>query len=208
MPQEALSTHVSSASRTKTAKEIGAAMVAATACPLMLNWTDVIKTRMQSSPACGSTAEPYDRGFSATGLRILREEGPLRLWGTAMPASLLREVIVIGTRIGAYPAVRNVLATTGGGGGGGGGGESGVGSKLGAGVVLGVISGALASPCDVVRIRLQAEAGCCVDARGGAQLLTTGLRRGCPASSAIRCTHLAWCCQVRRRRFPLVCCET
>ena len=31
----------------KPAKEIGAAMVAATAVPLALNWTDVIKTRMQ-----------------------------------------------------------------------------------------------------------------------------------------------------------------
>ena len=31
----------------KPAKEIGAAMVAATAVPTALNWTDVIKTRMQ-----------------------------------------------------------------------------------------------------------------------------------------------------------------
>lgn len=175
MPQEALSQHVS-ASKTKTAKEIGAAMIAATACPLMLNWTDVIKTRMQSQPLRGCTAAPYSKGFSATGLRILREEGALQLWGTGMPASLLREVIVIGTRIGAYPAVRNMLSTvsstgiaTGG--------ESTLWSKFGAGMLLGVLSGTLASPCDVARIRLQAEAGC-LDRSG--RLLTTGLRAGFP----------------------------
>ena len=39
------------------------------------------------------------------------------------------------------------------------GGEAGVGSKLGAGIVLGAVSGVLASPLDLVRIRLQAEAG-------------------------------------------------
>lgn len=176
MPQEALSQHVSAA-RATTAKEVGAAMVAATACPLVLNWTDVIKTRMQSPPAHNCTVAPYSHGFSATGLRILREEGALQLWGTAMPASLLREVIVIGTRIGAYPAVRNGLSMASSAGGVRGG-DSGVGSKVAAGVVLGVTSGALASPCDVVRIRLQAEAGC-LDA-SGPRLLATGLRAGLP----------------------------
>jgi hypothetical protein len=182
MPQEALSQHVSvvDAGRAKAAKEIGAAMLAATACPLLLNWTDVIKTRMQSRPLNGvlrsCTAAPYSQGFSSTGLRILREEGALQLWGTAMPASLLREVIVIGTRIGAYPTVRNLLSTFSSAGIVAGG-ESSVWSKFGAGIVLGIASGTLASPCDVVRIRMQAEAGR-LDETG--RLLTTGLRAGSP----------------------------
>ena len=57
------------------AKEIGAAMVAATAVPAVLNWTDVIKTRMQGVPVASCTALPYNGGFLATAQRILAEEG-------------------------------------------------------------------------------------------------------------------------------------
>ena len=59
----------------KPMKEIGAAMVAATAVPTALNWTDVIKTRMQGMPAPGCTAAPYNGGFLGTAQRILAEEG-------------------------------------------------------------------------------------------------------------------------------------
>jgi len=103
----------------------------------------------------------------------LAEEGFLAVWGTALPASLLREALAIGTRIGAYPLVRDSISTVNSGAGGG---DSGVGSKFTAGVVLGAISGLLASPCDLVRIRVQASAGN-IDANG---VLTTGLRAGQP----------------------------
>ena len=86
-------------------REVGAAMVAATAVPLLLNWCDVVKTRMQGVPAVGCTAPPYSRGFASTAWRILHEEGALALWGKAMPAALARECTVIGTRIGACECV-------------------------------------------------------------------------------------------------------
>lgn len=154
-------------------KEISAAMVAATAVPLALNWTDVIKTRMQEVPVQGCTAAPYNGGFSGTARRILAEEGVLALWSTGMLASLGRECTVVGTRIGAYPAVRDGMSFLAQGKAGG---DAGLGSKFSAGVVLGALSGLLASPFDLVRIRVQAEAGL-ADAAG---TLTTGLRSGQP----------------------------
>eukprot|EP00434_Breviolum_minutum_P045753 symbB.v1.2.041088.t1/scaffold7811.1/size10918/1 len=154
----------------KPAKEIGAAMVAATAVPTALNWTDVIKTRMQGVPAPGCTAAPYSGGFLGTAQRILAEEGLFSLWSTGMLASLGRECTVVGTRIGAYPAVRDAMSFLAKGKGGG---DAGLGSKFSAGVVLGALSGLLASPFDLVRIRVQAEAGLISNG-----LLTTGLRAG------------------------------
>eukprot|EP00929_Paragymnodinium_shiwhaense_P039255 TRINITY_DN20640_c0_g1_i1.p1 TRINITY_DN20640_c0_g1~~TRINITY_DN20640_c0_g1_i1.p1 ORF type:complete len:340 (-),score=35.65 TRINITY_DN20640_c0_g1_i1:251-1192(-) len=157
----------------KTPKEIGAACLASTAVPLSLNWCDVIKTRMQGSPAPGSIATAYAGGFRSTASRILAEEGFLSLYATALPASLMRECLAIGTRIGAYPAVRDVMSSLSQGQSGG---NAAVSSKLSSAVVLGVVSGLLASPCDLVRIRLQSEAGLS-DAHG---TLTTGLRAGLP----------------------------
>lgn len=139
-------------------------MTASTAVPLCLNWTDVIKTRMQTPQAAGCTAAPYTSGFSATARRILAEEGAFALWSTALPASLLRESVAMGTRWGAYGMVKDVLSVVTGDGG----------SKLASGALLGAVSGLLANPCDLVRIRIQAEAGL-ADATG---TLTTGLRAG------------------------------
>jgi len=154
------------------AKEIGAAMVAATAVPLALNWTDVIKTRMQGIPSPGCTVPAYTGGFLTVAQRVLAEEGLLALWSTGMLASLGRECTVVGTRIGAYPAVRDGLSMVAKGKSGG---EAGLGSKFSAGVVLGALSGLLASPFDLVRIRVQAEAGRC-----DSGMLTTGLCAGQP----------------------------
>mmetsp|Transcript_20332 Transcript_20332/g.48238 ORF Transcript_20332/g.48238 Transcript_20332/m.48238 type:complete len:308 (-) Transcript_20332:98-1021(-) len=154
------------------AKEIAAAMVAATAVPVTLNWTDVIKTRMQGAAAPGCVAEPYGGGFAKTAQRILAEEGAFALWSTGMLASLGRECIAVGTRIGAYPTVRDSLSLIAQGQSGG---DAGIGSKFSAGVVLGALSGLLATPFDLVRIRVQAEAGSAKDG-----LLTSGLRCGLP----------------------------
>eukprot|EP00928_Gymnodinium_smaydae_P071361 TRINITY_DN54977_c0_g1_i1.p1 TRINITY_DN54977_c0_g1~~TRINITY_DN54977_c0_g1_i1.p1 ORF type:complete len:326 (-),score=26.25 TRINITY_DN54977_c0_g1_i1:434-1330(-) len=148
-------------------------MVAATVVPMVLNWTDYIKTRMQGVPCVGCNVLPYAGGFVATGRRMLIEEGVIALWSTGMLASLGRECTTIGVRMGAYPAVRDAIASLSSGKKGG---EAGLGNKFTAGVVLGALSGFLATPFDFVRIRVQAEAGV-VD---GNNILTTGLRAGLP----------------------------
>jgi len=157
----------------KTSKEIAAAVTAATAVPLMLNWSDFIKTRMQGASAVGSTSLPYTGGFFQIASRMLAEDGVFAVWRTGMAASLGREWTTIGIRIGAYPAVRDALSYASKGRSGG---EAGVGSKFAAGAVLGVISGVATTPFDLIRIRVQADAGR-LDANG---ILSTGLRAGSP----------------------------
>lgn len=139
------------------AKDIAASMIAATAVPLGLNWADHIKVRMQGVPAPGSTAPPYDGGFAETARRIWTEEGLFALYGRGMLPALARECTVIGTRIGAYPAVRDGVSLHLGQGKSGG--EAALASKLGAGVILGALSGLLGSPFDLLRIRQQEPRG-------------------------------------------------
>eukprot|EP00439_Symbiodinium_sp_Y106_P017564 s2996_g2.t1 len=169
------------------AKEIGAAMVAATAVPLALNWTDVIKTRMQGLsmhphsaskicpycgmcgptgiPSPGCTVPAYTGGFLTVAQRVLAEEGDLAAsyfpnghweewWGGLLAA--LRRFLLLLPDLAMVP-------------------EAGLGSKFSAGAVLGALSGLLASPFDLVRIRVQAEAGRC-----DSGMLTTGLCAGQP----------------------------
>lgn len=151
------------------AKEMAAAMIAATAIPLSLNWTDFIKTRMQGA----SSAAQYTGGFAAVGRRMYAEEGVVAMWSTGIAASLMRECTAFGIRIGAYPVVRDGISYLRSGSGGG---EAGMGSKFNAGVVLGAVSGLLTTPFDLARIRVQADAGR-VDSNG---VRTTGLRVGSP----------------------------
>lgn len=153
------------------AKEVAASMIAATAVPLTLNWTDFTKTRMQGAMAPGCTALPYTGGFSNTVKRMVAEEGIFKVWGTGIGASIMRECTVFGIRIGAYPSIRDKLSSLIGGRTGG---DAGVGSKLFTGAVLGAFSGLASTPFDLARIRVQAEAGR-VDSSG---ILTTGLRAG------------------------------
>lgn len=157
----------------KLAKELGAAMLSSAAIPLTLNWTDFIKTRMQGVSASGCTALPYSGSFSTVGRRMLAEEGIFAMWSTGIPASILRECMAYGVRIGAYPVVRDCLSALSQGSSGG---NAGLGSKFSAGVILGTVSGIATTPFDLARIRVQAGAGR-LDSNG---LLTTGLRAGLP----------------------------
>lgn len=157
----------------KGAREIGAACVASTASPLCLNWTDLVKTRMQGIPAKGSITQPYIGGFTTVARRILAEEGVFFLWTTALPVSLLREGLAVGSRIGAYPMVRDAVSSVSGGGQGSA--STGLATKLGTGVLLGAVSGILTTPCDLVRIRFQYESG---KVHAQTNELLTGFRAG------------------------------
>ena len=155
-------------------KDIGSALVASSSIPLFTNWADNAKTRVQAAPAAGSTCLPYRHGLAATARRIASEEGALALFTTGISASLAREAVTQVTRVGLYVQMRDALSIAMGGRGGG---EAAVSIKMLTGLSLGALSALCASPLDLVRVRLQAEAGR-ISADGSK--LETGLRAGLP----------------------------
>ena len=154
--------------------EVAAAVSSSSSIPLATNFLDHIKTRIQSRPAVGSTSQAYSPHLLIAARRLLREEGVLSLYLTGMSASITREAATQVFRLGGYPFLRDILSRTLGGDGGG---EAAVTAKLAAGLLGGAASGVAASPFDLARIRLQAEAGRYCEATG---LLQTGLRAGLP----------------------------
>ena len=94
------------------------------------------------------------------------------LYTTGMSASIMREASSQACRLGMYPAARDIVGRLYGSGKGA---NSGIAAKLSAGIGLGALSAVVASPFDLVRIRLQAEGGR-VAADG--KLIQTGLLEG------------------------------
>lgn len=105
------------------------------------------------------------------GGRILAEEGVLGLWQTGLVATWMRGFSQTGLRIGLYPTVKRFYQREGSG--------DTLLVKLGAGATTGAVGSALANPIDLVRVKLQSEAG--VVAAG---VYTTGLRAGFVPSHA------------------------
>ena len=90
--------------------------------------------------------------------RIVGEEGIVGLWRPGLVASALRELTYSSIRMGLYPVVRDFYASgldknT----------DPGLLRKVLAGLTTGALGSALANPTDVVKIRLQGEAGRVVD---------------------------------------------
>ena len=141
----------------------------------LLNPTDVCKIRMQneevsqaSRTAVAARGRRYTT-FSGTARVIWRQEGVWGLWSPGIVASALRDHVYSGIRIGLYPLVKGVV-----GGGAAGDGDIGVLRKLLAGMLTGSLGSALANPTDLVKIRIQGEAG----ALGPDGAYSTGLRQG------------------------------
>ncbi|CAJ1368529.1 unnamed protein product [Effrenium voratum] len=82
--------------------------------------------------------------------RVLAEEGLLGLWAPGLVATWLRAFSQTGLRIGLYPRIKRLYH-----------GESpdSLAAKIGAGATTGSMAAAMANPADLVRVRLQADAG-------------------------------------------------
>ncbi len=148
-----------------------------------LNWTDVSKLRMQTDGPTlrGSVVYPT---FGATVRTIVRQEGLWGLLGPGIGVACARDLAYSGIRVGLYPLVKRAIF--------GAGTASpveasrnqppspsssspdiGVFRKLAAGMVTGGLGSALANPTDLVKIRIQAEAGLVKDG-----VYVTGLHQG------------------------------
>ncbi|KAJ3108566.1 Mitochondrial oxaloacetate carrier protein [Phlyctochytrium planicorne] len=133
----------------------------------ILNPTDVVKVRLQvqnsSNSTSGSSIQPKYRSFSHTVGKIYAEEGLLGLWTPGLFATALRELFYSSLRFAFYAPIKSSLHSLvtlsaaeqkqieqGG--------EPLV-IKLLAGLSSGILGSCLANPTDVVKIRLQREAG-------------------------------------------------
>lgn len=160
----------------RVAREMGSAAAAMSIASLCLNPFDVVKTKIQTQCQLvhGNAATP--KLYTGVGhcLRSLyAEQGFVRgLWLPGLTASVVRDIINGGIRMGLYPAVargiNESLCGTG---------APGLGVKIMAGLVTGAVGSFAGSPTDLVKVRLQAEAG---RLEGG--VYTTGLYKGAKQS--------------------------
>jgi len=109
---------------------------------------DTCKVRLQIQGELSSSGtKKYQNMFHAFGV-IMSEEGPTALWKGLVPG-LLRQSIFATLRIGLYQPVRDFYHPQGG--------DPPLYKKIAAGLTTGCIGISIASPTDLVKIRLQAE---------------------------------------------------
>ncbi|CAE7819915.1 Ucp2 [Symbiodinium sp. CCMP2592] len=106
------------------------------------------------------------RGFRQSAVRIFREEGVLGLWLPGLVATWMRAFTQTGLRLGLYPSIKRLYQRAGLG-------NDTLAVKICSGATTGSFGAALANPIDLVRVRLQGEAGLL---RNG--VYTTGLHAG------------------------------
>ncbi|KAI9355404.1 mitochondrial carrier domain-containing protein [Zopfochytrium polystomum] len=142
------------------------------------NFTDVVKVRMQVQPA---RAEMHYRSFTHACRTILAEEGLRGLLLPGLTASMLRDISYSSMRFGLYGPVKgafmkllhvepasaqNPQSRMKG--------SEPLLLKIAAGVTSGCIGSSLANPTDLVKIRMQAEAG----RLGPDGVFVSGLQKG------------------------------
>ncbi|KAJ3088826.1 hypothetical protein HK102_007842, partial [Quaeritorhiza haematococci] len=153
------------------AKELGAGGLANAISSAVLNVFDVIKVRQQlESVSKGPLSSRQYASFRGTAAAIWFEEGLRGLYMPGMAATILRELTYSSLRFGLYVPIKNMMARItsiehp----------ESSLFIKFSSGMMTGVVGSCVANPTDLVKIRLQGEAG-----RIGADgLYATGLRAG------------------------------
>jgi len=109
--------------------------------------TAKVRLQLQTTPA-GQT--PKYRGMIGTVATVAREEGPKALWKGLEPG-IHRQVLFGGLRIGLYDPMKRLIV-----------GKDHVGDiplhlKIGSGLATGALAICIASPTDLVKVRMQAE---------------------------------------------------
>lgn len=117
----------------------------------ILNPMDVTKTRMQTNLGAGQNAFSIGR-FTRSVRAIYADAGVLGLWTPGLSASMLREFVYCGPRVGLYPTVRDFLKQAG-----GLEDDAGVLFKATAAIITGTFGSLVANPTDVVKIRLMQD---------------------------------------------------
>lgn len=136
----------------------------------VFNPTDICKIRMQTEAMLISqTTQAQYTSVTATAKKILAEEGIWGLWRPGITASCLRDLGYTGLRVGLYPSVKQGLSKAAG----LGADDMGFFFKMVCGMSTGALGAALATPPDLVKIRMQGEAGRIQDGK-----FVTGLRKG------------------------------
>lgn len=136
------------------------------------NFTDVAKVRMQAAASSGGVAGGSGSysSFRSTVSSIVAEEGLKGLVLPGIVASLLRDLSYSGLSIGMYPSMKQLLfgrdQTQ----------DVGLARKFLTGMASGALFSGFVNPADLVKIRVQAEAG----KVGENGVLMTGLRAGHP----------------------------
>ena len=118
---------------------VAAAMVA----ELVTFPLDLTKTRLQLQGEGGGVK----RGMVATALGVVRHEGVTALWGGVAPG-LARHAIYTGVRMELYDRLRKWAGASG---------ELGLGQRAALGMTAGGFAQLVASPTDLVKVRLQME---------------------------------------------------
>ncbi|KAH8973673.1 hypothetical protein BDL97_01G060800 [Sphagnum fallax] len=119
-------------------------------CTIPLD-TAKVRLQLQGKALAGEVnVVPKYRGMVGTIATIAREEGTISLWRGIVPG-LHRQILFGGLRIGLYEPVKNLYI-----------GPNHVGDaplhkKIAAGLTTGALAIAVASPTDLVKVRLQAE---------------------------------------------------
>ncbi|KAJ3266937.1 hypothetical protein HDU77_008282 [Chytriomyces hyalinus] len=150
---------------------------------VLTNPFDVLKIRLQCQPEPAPGADRIYKSFSHASTRILHEEGLRGLILPGMVATCLRELSYSSLRFGLYQPVKGTLhrlfldSSRGGNETLAKGGEPFF-VKLASAMMIGCVGSSLASPTDLVKIRLQREAG----RVGSDGLYVSGLNRGLPPS--------------------------
>lgn len=163
--------------------EMLSAAGAMTATSVVFNPFDVVKTKLQTQNQLSRDASGrlYEGAWHCV-KRVRAEDGVFRgLWLPGLAASVVRDIANGAIRMGLYPAaVRNLHEQLPWGG-------EGVPTAFSTRVLAGLLTGfsgaLLANPTDVVKVRLQAEAGTVVNG-----VYATGLYRGqVPSPNAFAC---------------------
>ncbi|KAL1507135.1 hypothetical protein AB1Y20_007988 [Prymnesium parvum] len=146
-------------------REILAGSLASSFTATLFSPLELVKTRLQVQEAPGQPR--LYAGLLSAFRTIAAEEGARALWTHGFAAFVARDFLYSGLRIGLYPSVREALS-------GRARGDASFGHKLAAGAFTGALGASVATPLDVVRVRMSVEGGR-VDARG---VLLTGMRKG------------------------------